>query len=56
MDPMKIKNGWKSQQEFSYWIPGCDIEGEIPKDLHGTFIRNGPGLDEVYGKKLKHGE
>lgn len=51
----KVKNGWKTQQEFSYWVPDCDIEGKIPADLHGTFIRNGPGLNEVYGKKLNHG-
>lgn len=50
----KITKGWKEQAELSYWIPECDVEGTIPQDLHGTFIRNGPGLDEVYGKKLKH--
>ena len=56
MDTNKIKNGWKTQEEFSYWIPECDIEGKVPEELHGTFIRNGPGLDEVYGKTLKHGK
>lgn len=54
IDIKKAANGWESQKEYSYWIPECDIEGKIPLDLHGSFIRNGPGVNEVYGKKLKH--
>jgi len=54
MDKKKVKNGWLSQKEFTYWIPDCDVEGKIPHDLQGSFIRNGPGINEVYGKKLKH--
>ena len=33
-------------------IEGAAIEGEIPKELKGTLFRNGPGLLEIYGKKL----
>jgi all-trans-8'-apo-beta-carotenal 15,15'-oxygenase len=33
-------------------IPASAIEGEIPKELVGTLFRNGPGLLEIYGKKL----
>lgn len=49
-----MKNGWESQAELSYWIPSADVEGKIPKDLYGSFIRNGPGINQVYGKPLKH--
>ena len=49
------KRGWESLNiEYCYWVPQADIEGRIPEELHGTFFRNGPGLSEVYGKKLKH--
>jgi all-trans-8'-apo-beta-carotenal 15,15'-oxygenase len=50
----KCSKGWRNQREYCYWIPEADIEGEIPKDLYGTFFRNGPGLNEIYGTKLKH--
>jgi len=33
-------------------IPASAIEGDIPKELVGTLFRNGPGLLEIYGKKL----
>jgi all-trans-8'-apo-beta-carotenal 15,15'-oxygenase len=37
-----IKGNFEAQeQEFSYWVE--DIEGQVPKDLSGTFFRNGPG-------------
>ena len=55
MDLNAVSRGWESQREFSYWVPDVDIEGSVPQDLVGTFIRNGPGIHEVYGKKLKHG-
>ena len=32
--------------------PKATIVGEIPKELKGTLFRNGPGLLEIYGKKL----
>ena len=49
------KRGWETlKKEYCYWIPSADVEGEIPVELHGTFFRNGPGLHEVYGKKLQH--
>eukprot|EP00794_Sanderia_malayensis_P020118 gene20118-22089_t len=49
------RKGWSTlAHEYSYWVPHVDIEGQIPHDLQGTFFRNGPGLSEVYGKRLKH--
>lgn len=49
------KRGWETlTREYSYWVPDADIEGQIPAELQGTFFRNGPGLNEVYGKKLAH--
>lgn len=54
-DLSKLRRGWHaSPKEYDYWIPEVDIEGVIPADLSGTLLRNGPGLLEVYGKKLKH--
>ena len=55
VDYEKLKKGWyASPKEYDYWIPEADIEGTVPRDLRGTLLRNGPGLLEVYGKKLKH--
>ncbi len=46
-------NGYRSQpDEFAYWID--DIEGEIPAELTGTVFRNGPGLTDINGYRLKH--
>lgn len=46
-------NGYRSQpEEFAYWID--NIEGEIPIALEGTVFRNGPGLTDVNGYRLKH--
>ncbi|MEO0769582.1 MAG: carotenoid oxygenase family protein [Cyanobacteria bacterium J06649_4] len=46
-------NGYRSQpEEFAYWID--DIDGEIPTKLEGTIFRNGPGLTDVNGYRLKH--
>eukprot|EP00397_Hematodinium_sp_SG-2012_P030412 GEMP01032213.1.p1 GENE.GEMP01032213.1~~GEMP01032213.1.p1 ORF type:complete len:318 (+),score=44.93 GEMP01032213.1:90-956(+) len=35
-------------------IPKESIEGSMPAELCGTWIRNGPGLNEVFGTKLRH--
>ena len=42
--------GWESQTgEFDYWFnPDTDIEGAIPDQLRGTYLRNGPGVTEVW--------
>lgn len=37
-----------------YFVPAADISGEIPDGLVGTFFRNGPGINEVFGQKLNH--
>ena len=45
--------GYRSQlKEFAYWID--DVEGEIPAALEGTIFRNGPGLTDINGYRLKH--
>ena len=50
-----VARGWESQpQEASFWFTEDMIEGSLPAELQGTFFRNGPGLTEVYGTKLKH--
>ena len=38
--------------EHDYWID--DIEGELPKDLSGTFLRNGPGRQRIGGRPYGH--
>ncbi|WP_315784651.1 carotenoid oxygenase family protein [Fischerella sp. JS2] len=40
------------KQEFAY--PIKDVEGEIPTNLNGTLFRNGPGLLDVFGRRLHH--
>lgn len=32
-------------EEFSYWLDTA--HGEVPANLHGTFIRNGPGRQRI---------
>ena len=54
LDLEKCSRGWETQREHCYWIPNADIVGEVPKDLRGTLLRNGPGVHEVYGTPLKH--
>ena len=36
--------------EHDYTMKSSWIEGEIPKDIHGTYFRNGPGHQPVSGK------
>ena len=55
LDLSQVAKGWHSNnRECSYWVPEADVEGTIPAELRGTLFRNGPGLLEVYGKKLVH--
>lgn len=55
LDLTQVARGWHSaNREYSYWVPEVDVEGKIPTQLRGTLFRNGPGLLEVYGKKLIH--
>lgn len=45
--------GYQSQpHEYDYWIE--DIEGEIPLELDGTLLRNGPGLLDIGGYPIAH--
>jgi all-trans-8'-apo-beta-carotenal 15,15'-oxygenase len=47
------QQGYRSlKQEQEYWID--DIEGEIPAALTGTLWRNGPGLLDVNGERIRH--
>jgi all-trans-8'-apo-beta-carotenal 15,15'-oxygenase len=39
-------------EEHDYWID--EIEGEIPVDLKGTFVRNGPGRQKIGGVPYGH--
>ncbi|KAF4661202.1 hypothetical protein FOL47_006784 [Perkinsus chesapeaki] len=50
----RYSRGWRNAKgtQLDMWIE--KVVGEIPKDLRGTFIRNGPGVHEVYGEELKH--
>ena len=48
----QVYPGWETGREHDYWIPAADIDGEIPQQLRGTLLRNGPGISEVYGNKL----
>ena len=36
-----------------YWQL-TDVEGEVPKDLHGTLYRIAPGQSENHGVRLRH--
>ncbi|NEO44101.1 MAG: carotenoid oxygenase family protein [Moorea sp. SIO4A3] len=45
--------GYESQRhEDDYWID--QVEGEIPEDLQGTWLRNGPGLLDINGYRVHH--
>jgi all-trans-8'-apo-beta-carotenal 15,15'-oxygenase len=47
------QRGYESlKHEFDYWVD--DVEGEIPKELHGTLFRNGPGLLDINGHPVHH--
>ncbi|KAF9426192.1 hypothetical protein BGZ76_002869 [Entomortierella beljakovae] len=48
--------GWKTQarEHLTYWVPEVDVKGTLPKDLVGTFFRNGPGNEGVGSTKLAH--
>ena len=39
-------------QEYQYEMK--HIEGDLPKNLRGTFFRNGPGRQKIGGKKYGH--
>jgi len=39
-------------EEHNYWID--EVEGEVPKNLRGTFFRNGPGRQRIGAEKYGH--
>ena len=48
-----LTSGYTSARyERSGWIDAAAIEGTLPPELHGTLLRNGPGIFEVGGKRL----
>ncbi|NIP14061.1 MAG: lignostilbene alpha-beta-dioxygenase [Pseudomonadales bacterium] len=52
-EPPTCHGGLKNlDEEHDYWID--DIEGAIPADLIGTFMRNGPGRQKIGGKPFGH--
>jgi all-trans-8'-apo-beta-carotenal 15,15'-oxygenase len=40
--------------EKEYGFRTCVVDGVIPKELHGTLYRNGPGVFERFGVKYGH--
>lgn len=40
--------------EYDYEVDPAWVEGTLPKDLVGTYIRNGPGLQVNTGKTQRH--
>ncbi len=40
-------------EEYSYWADDV-IDGQIPGDLSGTFLRNGPGRQRIGGQTYGH--
>jgi len=39
-------------EEYDYFLPQECIDGEVPAELKGTLLRNGPGQLEVFGSVL----
>jgi all-trans-8'-apo-beta-carotenal 15,15'-oxygenase len=49
--------GWEADPgggEHDFWFDPAQIEGELPAELRGTLLRNGPGSIEVNGQPLRH--
>ena len=42
------------EEEFDYWIEPEAIEGSVPTDLRGTFVRNGPGRQKIGDQPFGH--
>lgn len=50
-----IQNLLKSQTyEYDYEVEDAWVEGEIPKELQGTFFRNGPGMQVANERYKRH--
>jgi all-trans-8'-apo-beta-carotenal 15,15'-oxygenase len=56
----QVAKGWRNvddqavNQNQIYEFSNKEIQGKIPLELRGTFLRNGPGFNVVYGTQLKH--
>lgn len=53
----RCAQGWEADPEggeHDYWLTPEQIEGELPPELRGTLLRNGPGSVSVHGRRLKH--
>lgn len=55
-DPMLAQaSGFRTVADnLSYTVSSSEIEGEIPKDLRGIFLRAGPARNELGGKPFGH--
>ena len=56
IDPRLLhKGGFRAlDRELSYEVPKERIRGTVPAGLRGTFLRNGPGRNELGGQKFGH--
>jgi all-trans-8'-apo-beta-carotenal 15,15'-oxygenase len=57
--PPKPHQPWEQlfktvDKEYIEPVPLEILHGSIPKDLHGTLYRNGPGNFEVQGERVRH--
>jgi all-trans-8'-apo-beta-carotenal 15,15'-oxygenase len=53
----QVSRGWSNVEREcpeGFYFEQSQIEGEIPLGLKGTFVRNGPGFNVVYGTQLVH--
>ena len=53
-----LKNAYKGWEgvapEKNFQVSVKSIIGDLPNDLKGTYIRNGPGLVQKYGQEFAH--
>lgn len=50
-------DGWKTSFQNVAREHGFEplrVEGQLPDELGGTFVRNGPGLIELFGRRYQH--
>lgn len=50
-----MRTGYSSfLEEHEYWIEDAWVEGQIPRELEGTYFRNGPGLQIDNEQQQRH--
>ncbi|KAI9012402.1 carotenoid oxygenase [Hyaloraphidium curvatum] len=51
----RVAEGWRNADPLEVpELTELRVEGTVPPGLRGTFFRNGPGFNVVYGQQLKH--